>query len=85
MEKVEIDIRGQVCPSTLLTVLNEVNRRYMELTSGQCCLVVSSDNRAATGTVPSAVKNMGLVAEVEKAGAYYVMTIGKGGMGAGYE
>ena len=52
----EIDIRGQVCPSSLLLVLREVNTRHEALMNGACQLRVATDNRDATGTIPSTIE-----------------------------
>ena len=79
MRRIEIDVRGQVCPSTLLTVLNEVNKHHSGLAAGESCLVIYSDNRAATGTVPPAVDNMGLASEIERKRDYYKITICRNG------
>lgn len=75
MQVQKMDIRGQVCPSSLLLVLREVNQQHQRLMSGQLNLVVLTDNRDATGTVPDAVKNMGLDAVVEKIDGCYQITI----------
>jgi TusA-related sulfurtransferase len=73
-EMIELDIRGQVCPSCLLLTLREVNKHHANLTAGHSRLVVLIDSRDATTTIPEAVKNMGLTATVEKrAGAYRVV------------
>lgn len=75
MKTVEMDIRGQICPSSLLLVLREVNQRHRELLAGDLCLVILTDNRDATGTIPDAVSNMGFFAEVEKIAGSYRITI----------
>lgn len=75
MKTEEMDIRGQICPSCLLLVLREVNRRHRELVSGALRLVVFTDNRDATGTIPEAVSNLGLAAEVEKVAGAYRLTL----------
>ncbi len=75
MKTTEIDIRGQICPSCLLLVLREVNQRHRELLAGDLCLVILTDNRDATGTIPEAVNNMGIAAAVEKRAGYYRITI----------
>ncbi len=75
MKTVEMNIRGQVCPSCLLLVLREVNQRHHELVAGDLCLVILTDNRDATGTIPEAVNNMGIAAAVEKVAGYYRITI----------
>lgn len=75
MKMQEMDIRGQLCPSSLLLALREVNRQYQELLAGDLRMMILTDNRDATGTVPEAVRAMGLDADVEKADGYYRITI----------
>ncbi len=75
---VELDIRGQVCPSTLLTTLREVNRHQKEIREGGLQLLVRTDNRDATVTLPQAAANMGLSVEVCKEDGCYLISIGKG-------
>lgn len=75
MRTVEMDIRGQICPSCLLLALREVNQRHGQLLAGEVCLVVLTDNRDAVGTIPDAVSNMGFAAEVEKLVGCYRITI----------
>ena len=76
-ELCEFDIRGQICPSSLLLALREVNRQHQELLAGHLRMMILTDNRDATGTVPEAVRIMGLDADVEKADGYYSITIKK--------
>jgi TusA-related sulfurtransferase len=76
---VELDIRGQVCPSTLLTTLREVNRHQFELRAGAVQLQIRTDNRTATVTVPQAAANMGLRVEVCQEDGGYLIRISKGG------
>lgn len=76
-EIIELDIRGQVCPSSLLLVLREINNRNKMLMAGQCQIVVSTDNRDATGTIPATVANMGLFAKVRKVDDFYQIQICK--------
>ena len=71
----EMDIRGKVCPSSLLLVLREVNQNYEAIASGQHRLLVRTDNRDATGTIPSAVQNMGFHVMVEKVEGHYCIEI----------
>ncbi len=75
MKTIELDIRGQVCPSCLLMVLREVNQHYHELETGELSIVVLTDNRHATGTVPEAVNSMGISADVVKDNSHYRITI----------
>ena len=74
MKTLEMDIRGQVCPSSLLLVLREINRQLRDLRAGHLRMVILTDNRDATGTVPEAVRNMGVDAVVEKVDGYYRIT-----------
>lgn len=76
-EIIEKDIRGQICPSSLLLVLREVNQNFERLASGQLELQVLTDNRDATGTIPATIENMGLHAEVKKSAGYYRILVKK--------
>ena len=75
MDTITIDIRGQVCPSCLLLTLREVNARHAELQAGQAEMEVLLDSRDATGTIPAAVRSMGLAASVEKVAGHYRVLI----------
>ena len=72
----EFDIRGQICPSALLVTLREVNTMYTGLQEGSV-LHVLTDSRKATDTIPSAVVNMGLKAEILPLQGYYQITISR--------
>ncbi|MCK4507709.1 MAG: sulfurtransferase TusA family protein [Desulfuromonadales bacterium] len=74
MKVLDMDIRGQICPSSLLLALREINLHHQELVAGQLSIVVLTDNRDATGTIPEAVHNMGIDAVVEKMDGYYRIT-----------
>lgn len=73
---VEFDIRGQICPSTLLTALREVNRHKDRLRSGEVQLAFLTDNRSATNTIPQAVRNMGYHVDVVQRDGGYCIVIG---------
>ena len=75
MKITEMDIRGQVCPSSLLLALREVTQHYALIACGDMSMVILTDNRAATGTIPDAVRNMGVASEVEKVSGYYRITL----------
>lgn len=79
IESIELDIRGQVCPSCLLLTLREVNNHHAALSEGRVCLTVLTDSRDATGTIPAAVKNMGLAAQLDKIEDYYRVIITRPG------
>lgn len=74
---IEFEIRGQICPSTLLVALREINKNFNDLNSGAVQLLFRTDNRNAINTIPPAVENMGLKAFVEKTGSDYSILIGK--------
>jgi TusA-related sulfurtransferase len=71
METIEIDIRGQLCPATLLVALREINARADQLRQGAVKLCFLIDNRDATGTIPESAANMGYAATVEKNEGWY--------------
>lgn len=78
MNKVRVEnlnVYGQVCPSTLLLALREVNRLQGEIHSGELQLDIRTDNRMATATIPKAVRNMGLDAKVRKEEEGYLIQI----------
>lgn len=71
---IELDIRGQICPSTLLVALREMNNNIDELNSGCARLFIKTDNRDCTNTIPEAAENMGFQVTVSKsAGAYTIL------------
>jgi TusA-related sulfurtransferase len=71
--EVELDIRGQICPSTLLTALKTVNEHRADLQAGSLRLSFLTDNRDAVATIPDTVRHMGYGVRVAKeAGAYRV-------------
>ena len=75
METIEFDIRGQICPSSLLVALKEVNARADMLRQGSVKLCFITDNRDATTTIPESAFNMGYTATVEKKDGYYRIEI----------
>ncbi|WP_321529728.1 sulfurtransferase TusA family protein [uncultured Desulfuromonas sp.] len=75
MKTIEFDICGQICPSALLTALKEINRHREQLKQGRCELVILTDARDATRTIPSAVENMGYQVDISKKGGCYLIRI----------
>ncbi|MFZ5797962.1 MAG: sulfurtransferase TusA family protein [Desulfobulbus sp.] len=69
------DIRGQICPSTLLFALREVNREQQALKEKGAAIVILTDNRNAIATIPEAVSSMGYATTVEKKDGYYQIEI----------
>jgi len=72
-----MDIRGQICPSSLLATLKEINDLQGELTRRTLKLSILTDNRDATATVPAAAEKMGYRVSVTRDGSHYVITIQK--------
>jgi len=73
------DIRGQICPSALLTALRELNRHRKALKKGTVCLQFLTDNRDATVTIPGAAQNMGYQVEVKKEDSHYLVVVSPSG------
>ena len=71
METIEIDIRGQLCPATLLVALKEINARAALLRQGAVKLCFLIDNRDATGTIPESAANMGYAVNVTRQEGWY--------------
>lgn len=75
---IEFDIRGQLCPATLLIALKELNRCKEQLHNGKVQLAFKTDNRDATITIPEAAGNMGYGVEVRHADDGYLVVIERG-------
>ncbi len=75
MEKLTYDIRGQICPSTLLTALKEINARKEDLRTNSVVLIFFTDNRDAVSTIPATVENMGYRVKVQPLDGYYRITV----------
>lgn len=69
------DIRGQICPSCLLFTLREVNEQKDTFKDGNTQIIIKTDNRDATTTIPDAVSSMGHYCSVEKKEGYYEIKI----------
>lgn len=72
----EYDIRGQICPSTLLIALREINKYKMQLKTGCIRLFFRTNNRDCLVTIPEAAKNMGYAVDVTKCEEHYLISIG---------
>lgn len=75
MKVIEFDIRGQICPSTLLTALKEINEYSDQLVDGTVRLAFRTDNRDAVGTIPESATNMGYSVTVTRGDGYYLIEI----------
>ncbi len=72
---IELDVRGQICPSCLLATLQVLNEQKDALKRGALSLRVRTDSRDATSTIPEAVGNMGYAVRVEKADGHYLISV----------
>lgn len=63
---IDIDMRGQVCPATLLVALDAINRHADGLRNGAERLCIRTDNRDATNTIPDIARNMGYAVTVTR-------------------
>ena len=71
----EIDLRGQICPSTLLTALRETNNNKAALRAGELRLIILTDNRNSTTHISESVSAMGYRVEVQKELEFYRISI----------
>lgn len=72
---IELDIFGQVCPSCLLLALNEMNVHGKGLKKGAAELLIRTDHRDATRTIPESAKAMGFDVEVRRVDTYYEIRV----------
>ena len=72
-----LDIRGQICPSCLLIALKEVTKNADKINSKKLTLLILSDDRHATATIPDAVHAMGFATVTNKTDAGYEILIYK--------
>lgn len=77
MERIQLDILGQVCPACLLVVLREMNTHRQRLKNGEVHLVIKTDHRDTTRTIPESARKMGYEVEVKNLEGFYEITIGK--------
>jgi len=75
MDTIEFDVRGQLCPATLLVALKEMNARAALPKKGAVKLCFLIDNRDATVTIPESASNMGYAVTVEKKEGHYCIVI----------
>ncbi len=74
-DTIEYDIRGQICPSTLLIALREINSHASALRKGEVTLLFLTNNRDSTHTIPESAQNMGFFAEVTHRDGYYAIKV----------
>ena len=72
---IDLDIRGQICPSCLLLTLKAVNRHAAAIRGGGTEIIVTTDDRQATATIPSTADRMGFRTEVSRLDGGYRIRI----------
>ncbi|MEJ2725274.1 MAG: sulfurtransferase TusA family protein [Deltaproteobacteria bacterium] len=75
IEDIILDIRGQICPACLLITLSELNTNRERLMETRARLVIKTDHRDATRTIPGAALAMGYGVEVIQRKSYYEITL----------
>ena len=78
VEVIDIDVRGQVCPATLLVAMESMNKYREALRAGTVVLCIRTDNRDATFTIPGTAKNMGYTVSLTKQHGSYEIKISRG-------
>jgi TusA-related sulfurtransferase len=76
---VELDLRGHVCPASLLISLKQLNAMRESLSNGETSLRVLTDNRESVPTISNAARSMGYAVTVEHADAHYVLLVERAG------
>lgn len=76
-QTIEFDICGQICPSTMLIALREINRNIAALKNGELQLLFRTDNRDCTNTIPEAAGNMGLHVDINKEESCYTILVSR--------
>jgi TusA-related sulfurtransferase len=66
-----IDMRGQVCPATMLVALDVINKHAEKMKSEGVSLCILTDNRDATNTIPDIATKMGFTVEVTREDRHY--------------
>ena len=77
MKTMEIDLRGRICPSTLLQTLKYVNKYKARLIKKELLLKILTDHRDALTTIPETLEKMGFSFKIEKVATYYKIFITK--------
>ena len=74
-EVVHINILGQVCPACLLVALKALNEKREALKKGEAEILIKTDHRDATRTIPDSAKAMGYNVDVKKVSSYYEIRV----------
>lgn len=74
-EVIDIDVRGQICPSTLIIAMDQINTHQESLRQGTVSLLIKTDDRNATVTIPEAATSMGYQVVVTREKGCYEIRI----------
>jgi len=75
MSTIEYDIRGQICPSSLLIALREINAHEEQLRRNGVRLRFLTDNRDCVTTIPESARTMGYAVEVRREQGCYQIEV----------
>lgn len=75
IKSVNVNILGQVCPACLLVALKELNDKREKLKKGEVEILIKTDHRDATRTIPDSAKAMGYNVDVKKVDTYYEIRV----------
>lgn len=75
IKSVNVNILGQVCPACLLVALKELNDKREKLKNGEVEILIKTDHRDATRTIPDSAKAMGYNVDVKKVDTYYEIRV----------
>ena len=77
-DTIEFDLSGQICPSTLLIALREINRHAADLKNGQLALLFKTNYSDSIQTITESAQNMGYLVEVSgSAGDHHIRIVGR--------
>ncbi len=74
-ENIDIDMRGQVCPATLLVAMDKLNKHRDAIKKGLEELCIKTDNREAITTIPTTARNMGYSVNVTQMDSFYQIVV----------
>lgn len=72
-----LDILGQACPACLLVALREINENRDKLKTGETEIIIRTDHRDATRTIPDSAKAMGYAVDIKRISTLYEIRISK--------
>lgn len=75
MQELVFDLRGRICPSTLLVAMKEINEHRQGLQDRTVQLRLLVENRDATVTIPEMARNMGYTVSLNKVEKHYEINI----------